>query len=291
MRSSCAGRWWAVLALLAASLAVAGCGTRVSPAELGRFGVCAEYTADLQAQLDGIGDVWYYDYHYETPSAQGHPRLFMVRWEPFGEELEQALRDHPGSWWAVGNEPNDINQDWRTPAQYAEFYHDFYHWAKRLDRRCRIIPAGVSNADWRWLAQFREEYRRLYGRYPPTDGWNLHNYLLEPEVDPYDVAEFKRRIIAFRHWMLEIGEADRPLFLTEFGVLYGAGCCDRPIDPPAKLVAFMRETVAWLDETDHVQHWAWFILNNARDFNGGLYDAAGAITEYGLAYRELASAP
>ena len=280
------------LAALAVALALAWALTGCAKGpELGRYGVCAEYTPELQAQLDGLGPVWYYDYHYDTPSVAGHPRLLMVRWEPFGEALEQALRAAPGSWLAAGNEPNDVNQDNRTPADYARFYHDLYRWAKKVDRRCKVIPAGVSNADWRWLDQFRAEYQRLYGEYPPADGWNIHNYLLEAELDPYDVAEFKRRIIGFRHWMMEIGEADKPLFLTEFGVLYGSGCCGRPVDPPSKTVDYMRETVAWLAETGYVQHWAWFIANNAREFNGGLYDAGGALTEYGAAYRDLVAQP
>lgn len=254
---------------------------------LGRFGVCAVWTPNLQAQLDALGDVWYCDYHYRTPSAVGHPRLFMVRWGPFDDDLAAVLRANPGAWWAVGNEPNDPHQDNRTPAEYVRFYHSFYRWAKRKDPRCQILPAGLANADWRWAREFREEYRRQYGRYPRVDGWNIHNYLLDPHIDPYDVAEFKRRILAFRHWMAEIGDADKPLFLTEFGVLYGAGCCERPVDPPEKAVAFMREAVTWLAETDHVQHWAWFILNEAGEFNGGLWDAGGQLSVYGETYREL----
>jgi hypothetical protein len=253
---------------------------------LGRFGVCAEPSNDLQALLDNLGDVWYYDYQYASPSAAGHARLFMVRWGPFDDRLGDLLRQNRGAWWAAGNEPNDPNQDWRSPAEYAQFYHDFYQFAKRADASCKVIPAGLANADWRWAGEFRREYQRLYKRYPPLDGWNIHNYLLEADADPYDVAEFKRRITAFRHWMEEIGEGDRPLFLTEFGVLYGAGCCERPVDPPEKTVQFMRETVSWLAETDYVQHWAWFIVNNAGDFNGGL-SQNGSLTIYGETYRDL----
>jgi hypothetical protein len=277
-------RHFALVSLLLLSLL--GC-SRTEPAELGRFGVCAEWTPELEEQLDSLGPVWYYDYQYQSPTIADHPRLFMIRYGPLDERLEGVIRDHPGSWWAVGNEPNDPNQDNRTPAEYAEFYHDFWHWAKEIDRDLRIIPAGLSNADWRWAGEFRAAYHAAYDVYPPVDGWNIHNYLLESTVDPYDVDEFKRRIIGFRHWMMEIGEAEKPLFLTEFGVLYGSGCCDRPIDPPAKTIAFMRETVTWLAETDYVQHWAWFIANNAREFNGGLYDAEGQLTAYGEAYRDL----
>jgi hypothetical protein len=276
------GRAACVLAGLLLAALCAGCSAR---AELGRFGVCAEHTEDLGQQLDALGDVWYYDYTYVTPTAPGHGRLFMIRHRPFDERLAEIMRENRGAWWAVGNEPNDPNQDYRTPAEYAQLYHEFHSWAKGIDRRARIIPAGFADADWPWAEAFRESYREQYGRYPPVDGWNLHNYVLDG--DPYDLDEFKRRVIAFRHWILEIGDEDLPLFLTEFGVLYGAGCCDRPVDPPELTVAFMRGSVAWLAETDYVQHWAWFILNNAREFNGGLHDGDGGVTIYGETYREL----
>jgi hypothetical protein len=275
-------RAWLATCLCLAVL-LAGC--RQTPA-LGRFGVCAESSDNLQVLLDKLGDVWYYDYQYASPSALGHRRLFMVRWGPFDDALRERMRQNRGAWWAAGNEPNDPNQDFRSPAEYAQFYHDFYQFAKRVDARCKVVPAGLANADWRWAGEFRREYYRLYQQYPPADGWNIHNYLLEEQVDPYDVAEFKRRIVAFRHWMAEIGEGNKPLLLTEFGVLYGAGCCERPVDSPEKTIRFMRETVRWLAESDYVQHWAWFILNNAGDFNGGL-SQEGALTGYGESYRDL----
>jgi len=276
-----------LLAMGVVLVGLSGCRPVSAMPALGRFGVCAEWVPDLQAKLDKLGNVWYYDYSYTSPTAVGHARLFLARWEPFDDELAAVMRSHPGAWWAVGNEPNDPHQDYRSPADYARFFHNFYRFAKKADPRCRIIPGGIANADWRWAHAFREEYRRLYKRYPAVDGWNIHNYLLDSTLDPYDVSEFKRRILAFRHWMMEIGEADKPLFLTEFGVLYGAGCCQRPVDPPEKTIHFMREAVTWLAETDHVQHWAWFILNNAGDFNGGLYDAEGKLSPYGETYREL----
>jgi len=280
-----AGQLASGFAVIAMALCVlGGCGGQ-SPSFPVRFGVCAEPVAELQVQLDAIGDVWYYDYHFATASVTGHQRLFMIRFQPLDETLESVARANPGAWWVVGNEPNDPHQDNLSPEAYATRFHEVAEFIRRVDRSCKILPAGVANADWRWAREFREAYCQRYQQYPVVDGWNIHNYLLEPGVDPYDVAEFRRRILAFRHWMLEIGEEEKPLFLTEFGVLYGAGCCDRPVDPPERTVAFMREAVQWLATTDYVQHWAWFILNNAGEFNGSLYEEG--LTLYGEAYRDL----
>lgn len=254
----------------------------------GPFGVCIGWGLGTKEQLDILGDVWYIDYGYRGEELRGHPRLYMVRARvPLDRGFEKVMRANPGSWWILGNEPNDPNQDNISPAEYAKLYHDFYHLAKRTDAFCRILPAGIADADWRWAEAFREKYREAYGCYPPVDGWNIHNYLLDPDLDPYDVKEFKRRIVAFGDWMGRIGERDKPLFLTEFGVLYGAGCCGRPIDPPGKVVSFMRETVSWLEGTDYVQYWAWFAINSGGRFNGDLFDAEGKLTLFGAAYRDL----
>jgi len=155
-------------------------------------------------------------------------------------------------------------------------------------RRCHVVSGGIGNADWRWAEAFREAYRARYGRYPRVDAWSIHNYMLEPGLDPYDVAEFQRRIEAFRHWMEGIGDEHKPLFLTEFGVLYGSGCCGRPVDPPEEIQWFMRQTVDWLVQSEDVSCWAWF-ATHAQPFNGSLMSENGELNELGVIYRDLGS--
>ena len=77
----------------------------------------------------------------------------------------------------MGNEPNDPNQDNRTPEAYAFLYRVFEEWAAEAPR-CGILPAGIANADWQWAERFRQEYFDRFGRYPRVDGWNIHNYIL-----------------------------------------------------------------------------------------------------------------
>jgi hypothetical protein len=240
--------------------------------------------------LDALGPLWYYQYGFAGPGLPGHQRVYLV--SPFfsDERLEQALHDNPRSWWLVGNEPNDPYQDNLTPATYAAFYHRFLGIAQRKAPSCRIAPGGIANADWRWAEAFRRSYRAQYGRYPRADAWNIHNYILDPGADQYDVAEFKRRIIAFRDWMARVGEGNKPLLLTEYGVLYGSGCCNRPLEGPARGVEFMRLATQWLQQTEYVQAWSWFSLDSKRQFNGDLLDASGKLSEFGSAYRDLVSA-
>lgn len=267
-----------------------GCGARHTSPPLfdTKFGVGigdAPLSAD---QLSQLGPVWYMDWSWSKPAVPGHQRLYVINCDEVdrqGRQIAAAMKASGASWWALGNEPNDPNQDNRTPEEYARLYLTFEDWAEAAPR-CGILPAGIANADWQWAEQFRQSFFKQFGRYPRVDGWNIHNYILETGLDPYDSAEFARRIEAFRRWMTSIGDKDKPLFLTEFGVLYGNGCCGRPIDPPEKLQQFMLSTVEWLEHSGQVQAWAWF-ATYTRSYNGSLMSAEGELNDLGRLYRQL----
>ena len=239
------------------------------------------------AALDLFGPAWYYQYRFDGPDIPGHQRVYLI--PPCFDDtaLIRAMHDHLGAWWLVGNEPNDPAQDNLSPGAYAGFYHRALMAARRADWSAHIVPAGIANADHTWAAAFREAYRAQYGHYPPVAAWNIHNYILEPEFSQYDLAEFQRRVIAFRAWMDAIGEGGKPLLLTEYGALYGSGCCGRPIEVPDDAVAFMRAATQWLQATQYVQAWAWFSLDSSGQFNGDLLDPSGALTPFGQTYAEL----
>jgi len=255
------------------------------------FGVGVGEAPVTAAQLDAIGPVWYMDWRWYTPTIEGHERLYVIRCWEVGQDqgaIPSAMRASGSAWWSLGNEPNDPHQDNVTPEEYAELYHTFEGWAQSA-RRCHILPAGIANADWKWAEAFRQAFHEKYARYPRVDGWNIHNYILEPGLDPYDIGEFQRRILAFHRWMEAIGDGHKPLFLTEFGVLYGDGCCGRPLDPPEKIQSFMREAVHWLLDSDVVTCWAWFATYSEL-YNGDLMTNEGQLNDLGMTYRELVHA-
>ena len=236
--------------------------------------------------LDQFGPVWYYQYGFGGDDIEGHQRVHLVLPHFSDQRLVSAFRDHPGSWWIVGNEPNDPNQDNLSPGAYAGFYHRVWCIARRSDWTAHLVPAGIANADWQWAQAFRHSYREQYGRYPIVHAWNIHNYILEPEHSQYDVGEFRRRILDFRAWMARIGDEGLPLLLTEYGVLYGSGCCNRPLEDPERGVEFLRQATNWLGQTNHVQAWAWFSLDSRGQFNGDLLTEGEQFTPFGAAYRE-----
>lgn len=251
------------------------------------FGADIGWELGGTAELDQLGKVWYLDYGYNGKVLPGHPRLFLVQSSEDVKPVTAVARSHRGEWWQFGNEPNDPNQDNLSPSDYARRFHDFYFSLKRTDPGARIVAAGIADADWKWADAFRESYRAQFGRYPHVDGWSIHDYLLDRCEDATDSEKFKARIVAFRNWMTRIGEPDRPLLLTEYGVVYGSGCCECPLIPPAETVAFMETTTRWLIQSRLVQSWAWFSIRSGGRYNGDLFTDQGEPTLYGRAFHRL----
>ena len=151
-------------------------GPQIAPLPRG-YGVAVVLDKGTPADLDLLGLVWYYDYHADGADGGSHPRVLMVR--PADKlsdaELRHLVATHPGHWWMLGNEPNDLAQDNQDPAVYARFYA---HAAAviRADPTAGIMPGGIANADTQWAAAFRAQYERLTGIPPQVDAWNIHNY-------------------------------------------------------------------------------------------------------------------
>ena len=152
------------------------------------FGVAIGDIPATAEQLDALGPVWYMDYNWNTPTLPGHDRLYVIRcWEvqaPLGRDgrrvrqptpsgrdgvptdkgaIAAAMKASGSAWWSLGNEPNDPNQDNVSAEAYAELYHAFEGWAAGAPG-CRLVSAGIGNADWNWAEAFREAYRRKYGK-------------------------------------------------------------------------------------------------------------------------------
>jgi len=239
-------------------------------------------------QLGALGPVWYYDYGFSTEGKAGHQRVYLVPLRYDEAQMVRTARKVPGTWWMVGNEPNDPNQDNLSPNTYAAVYRRVESALAEAGAEVHLMPGGLANADWEWADAFRESYRAQFGDYPEVDAWNIHNYVLEPDRDQLDVGEFQHRIIGFRAWMAAIGEGHKPLFLTELGALYGTGRHGRPPEDPKRIVAYIGQVVPWLARTDHVQCWSWFATDTNGQFNGDLY-FDGELSIYGRAYSEASA--
>ena len=238
--------------------------------------------------------------------------------EPPLDDLPQIVAGRRGALWFIGNEPDRVAwQDSIEPGLYARAYHDLYFAIKQADPTAQVaIGAVVQPTPLRlqYLDKVLHEYERLYGRPAPdepampVDVWNIHAFILQERscvaypadcwgaeippgvdategmlytIDDHDsLVIFKGFIETFRQWMADRGYRDRPLILTEFGILmpedYGFG--------PARVNAFMSGAFEFLnsatgpngyapDNNRLVQSWAWYSLDDDLA-NGRLFDAS-----------------
>ncbi|MEJ2211106.1 MAG: glycosyl hydrolase [Anaerolineae bacterium] len=275
----------------------------------------------------GLG--WYLDWRVQ-PEAYRSPQvdyLPMIRLRggqivPDGETLRAAARALPGALWLVGNEPDVKWQDNVTPEDYAAAYHHVYTLLKDEDPTCQVAIGGISQPTplrLRYLERILSAYEGAYGEPLPVDVWNVHNFILREErgswgvdIPPgldedsgrlYEIADhddleiFQQQIVGFRRWMAAQGQRDKPLIVTEYGILmpaeYGF--------PPDQVEAFMLDTFEFFrtatdpelgypaDGGRLVQRWCWYSLHDSRYPTGNLLDPdEGSLTPLGRAFAEYA---
>jgi hypothetical protein len=233
-----------------------------------------------------------------------------------------AAVSNPGSVWLIGNEPDVPWQDNTSPERYAELYHELYQLLKAADPTCQVAIGGVSQPTplrMAYLDRVLSAYESQYGEPMPVDLWNVHNFILREERgswgvsippgmdgavgtlyevrDHDDLEAFKNQIVTFRRWMAERGQRDRPLVVSEYGILMPP---DYGFDE-ARVQAFMYATFDhFLTATDEkvgyprdgnrlVQWWAWYSLADTIYPTGNLFDVeTRAATPLGSAFARYA---
>lgn len=293
-------------------------------ADLARFGVTiSRFNADAEAaHVLGLpfGSTLNWNVTSEIPEV---PAEFwqVVRVSQEGirrtswESIEEVLVAYPGSYWIVGNEPDVQWQDNVAPQRYAEIYHEVYHFIKDRDPDARVVIGGVSQPTplrRAYLDLVLGAYQSTYGEKMPVDVWNVHAFILREEEDSWgvgippgmtgeegilyeiedhdDVDILAQNIRDFRKWMQEHGYGDKPLVVSEYGILmpedYGF--------PPERTSAFMKASFDLFrtmegeegyveDENRLVQWWFWYSLYDGLLYStGNLWDAeTGLLTELG----------
>lgn len=241
-----------------------------------------------------------------------------MRWPANREVVARTLAAHPGSHWLIGNEPDVIWQDNATPEEYARAYNEIYTFIKERDPSARVGAGGIALPTplrLAWLDEVLRIYRETYGHDLPADLWSIHLFILREERDSWgidippgmdatkgelyeiedhgDVELVKQYVVAFRRWMAANGYTDRPLAVTEFGILL-------PEDfgfPPEFVQNYMRQTYDYFltatgedglaaDDGRLVQYAFWYsIFDEGAYPTGNLYDARrGALTPLGEAF-------
>lgn len=286
-----------------------------------------QFDAAMARQL-GMG--WYLDWHIDaTPViTDGLEFVQLYAMRRFNlplrrDRIAEALAANPGALWLAGNEPDVIWQDNQTPEQYAQLYHQLYTFVKTLDPSAQVAIAGVTQVTplrLQYLEEVLAAYQRLYGQEMPVDVWNIHAFILREERDSWGVSIppgidvdqgmlweiedhdnldlFRQQIVDFRRWMVKQGQRDKPLIVSEYGILmpteYGF--------PPERVASFMTETFDFLlnaadpdigypaDGNRLVQRLTWYSLSDTVYPTSNLVDPkTGELTLLGQTFANYAA--
>jgi hypothetical protein len=237
---------------------------------------------------------------------------------PDKDTIRAVAQANPGSYWLIGNEPDVPWQGNTTPETYARFYHELYHLLKAADPSTQVAIAGVAQPTplrLAYLDRILDAYETQYAEPLPVDLWNVHNFILREErgswgvdippgfqedtgvlyeIDQHDDLDiFKQQIVDFRRWMADRGQRDKPLVVSEYGVLMPP---DYGFDTE-RVQAFMIGTFDYFltardpelgypaDEDRLVQWWAWYSLDDTLYPAGNLFDPqTKAMTLLGAAF-------
>jgi hypothetical protein len=276
-----------------------------------------------------LGSGWYLDWivqiSTDTDILEYWPmiRVHEDCLTPSVEEIRKAAANFKGLTWIIGNEPDVIWQDNVDPVKYAIIYHELYMLIKSSDPTALLAVGGVSQATplrLQYLDKVLQTYQEIFHESMPVDWWTVHGYVLReekgswgveipPGIDTFQgelyeindhgrVDLFEAQIRSFRQWMEKNGYQDKPLALTEFGILMPAS-----YGFPGETVAdYMETTFTWLSQSRDestgfpedgyhlVQKWAWFSISDPTYPNSDLGDiSTGRLTPLGETYRKLIS--
>lgn len=290
--------------------------------------------------VDALHIGWYSDWSIRRqplrPGGIKYAQLIQVRASAYPTntlQLTETVAANPGGLWIIGNEPEaKYNQGNRTPDQYAAVYHHLYPLIKGLDPTAWIAIGGVIEPTplrLEWLDMVLSEYQSRFGEPMPVDVWNIHMQILQEKAGSWgaeipvglpdtegelytlqqnaDPEIFRQLVTAFRQWMKDRGFQNKPLIISEYGVLmpwyYLAD--DQPTGDQ-RVIDFMLTTFDFLvnardpnlgypaDDNRLVQQWLWYSLNDQPyddvtgfGFNGSLFSHLDPtqMTVFGVAFR------
>jgi len=254
------------------------------------------------------------------------PRTCGTDYSPSQAAIVDYATAQPGTLWLIGNEPDAPGQDCITPGRYAEMYHELYYIIKGADSSAKVAIGGVVQGTplrLEYLDMILDEYQAIYDGMIPVDVWNVHAFILREEKDswgcqippgieaeegmPYTLSDhdnmtiFAEQIVRFRQWMRDRGERNKPLVVTEYGILLSRYHDYPPGFDEPRVEDFMLATFDYFlsatstsygypgDGNRLVQAWCWFSLDDSH-FEGyesysHLFDSeTKQITPLGIAY-------
>lgn len=233
-------------------------------------------------------------------------RVRQGKLHPTPNILAELAAENKSRTWLIGNEPDVEWQDNTTAEEYAYAYRCAYTVIKENDPLAQIAIGGVSQITPLRLAYIDRIwtfYASEFGERMPVDVWNMHAFVLREEAgnwgvrippgfdnvtagmlweadDHSDIALIKEQIIRLRQWMADNGEQNKPLIISEYGILlpevfgYPMHIVSEFMWNSFDLFADLRDPALGYPADDHrlVQRWVWFSSRYHLYESGNLYD-------------------
>ncbi|MFN8442297.1 MAG: hypothetical protein U0175_16055 [Caldilineaceae bacterium] len=281
----------------------------------------AEYVQMIRVHQKLACGTWFAWNREACPYATPNDYVFR----PDAATIQRAAQANPGAIWLIGNEMDRVDffcgdgcsdgQDEMIPETYARAYHDLYQIVKSADPSARVAIGGLIQPTplrLEWLSIAWDTYRTQYNSDMPVDILNIHNFILQEDKFSYGAAVppglpgdptkgayinddfshidhvvFDQQIRAMRQWMKDRNLQQKPLVITEYGVLYShtvtQGNRTLNFNDPTLVHDFMLWTFDYYlttkdcnlgfsaDDCRLVQRWLWFSLDHAyTDSTGNL---------------------
>jgi hypothetical protein len=276
----------------------------------------------LRHAIDTTGAQWWYQYNNTVPDYEKAKQVQLVRiWgnqslavikANLTRQLSPVITREGTLYWMIGNEPNTPGQDNATPEFYAEAFKlavDLIRTARPNDKivgpnvlnwnyTCNGCPGYTAGEEW--VDRFRLAYRtRNGGLEPPLDIWAIHTYSLDwNDLPLVNQPRDARQLVAFRDYLDKTpSEKAKPIWLTEFGVIWGYDRLNWEKDvrgnyqalPAGKfrqdqLLQYLVDSLDWLEENaERLNIGRWFIYTTfgvpeafSNTFNGlALFEEVG----------------
>jgi hypothetical protein len=201
--------------------------------------VNAPSEAQRKAAMDNLNASWWTAFDSPLTPVADKRKMRVVRTPAISPYAPGQLRDAaaavPGSYWAIGNEPNVPGQDNLAPRDYAFRFKNISDEIKAGDPTAKIIAGNMLNWNFmctggclgfplgmNWFAEFWTEYVNLYSVPPTPDAWGIHVYTITwDRVPMVDTDRSTDQIHAFRNYLNSLGRTNDPIWITELGVIWG----------------------------------------------------------------------